>query len=125
MPESHFARVAVDEERWIAFRQAALARGLSISGSLGRLVEAELKRREALGVGAITAETPAEEEALAVLAAVRASIDELEAIARRLAPSAVAHGRSWEEVGRALRIDPRQAERAYGTTGRGGASDRT
>jgi hypothetical protein len=36
---SHFARVAVDEERWTAFRRVALERGLSISAYLGRLVE--------------------------------------------------------------------------------------
>ena len=37
---------------------------------------------------------PEEEQALAALGAVRASIDELDAIAGRLARSAVAHGGS-------------------------------
>jgi len=57
----------------------------------------------------------------AALAAVRASIDELDAIAGRLAGAAVAHGGSWDEVAGRLRIDPARAEAAYGssTTERG------
>ncbi len=110
---SHFARVAVDEERWIAFRRVALERGLSISAYLGRLVEAELKRREGLGLASADA-APEEERALAALAAVRASIDELDAIAGRLARSAVAHRGSWDDVAGRLRIDRQRAEAAYG-----------
>jgi hypothetical protein len=110
---SHFARVAVDEEHWTAFRRVALERGLSISAYLGRLVEAELKRRE--GLGLVSAEAaPEEDQALAALAAVRASIDELDGIAARLARSAVAHGGSWDAVAGRLRIDPASAEAAYG-----------
>jgi hypothetical protein len=44
---------------------------------------------------------------------VRASIDELDVIAGRLARSAVAHGGSWDDVGGRLRIDPQRAEAAY------------
>jgi hypothetical protein len=110
---SHFARVAVDEERWTAFRRVALERGLSISAYLGRLVEAELKRREGLGLVSVDA-GPEEDQALAALAAVRASIDELDAIAGRLARSAVTHGGSWDDVAGRLRIDRHRAEAAYG-----------
>lgn len=109
---SHFARVALDDERWTAFRRVALERGLSISAYLGRLVEAELKRREALGLVSVAA-APEEEQALAALAAVRASIDELDAIAGRLARSAVAHGGSWDDVAGRLRLDRTRAEAAY------------
>lgn len=110
---SHFARVAVDEERWTTFRTVALERGLSISAYLGRLVEAELKRREGLGLVSVEA-APEEDQALAALAAVRVSIDELEVIAGRLARSAVAHGGSWDDVAGRLRIERRRAEVAYG-----------
>jgi hypothetical protein len=54
-----------------------------------------------------------EEQALAALAAVRASIDELDAIAGRLARAAVAHGGSWDDVAGSLRPDRAQAEAAY------------
>jgi hypothetical protein len=39
------ARIAVNAETWRAFRQAAIARGIPVSGHLGRLVETELGRR--------------------------------------------------------------------------------
>jgi hypothetical protein len=57
---------------------------------------------------------PEGEQALAALAAVRASIDELDAIAGRLARSAVAHGGSWDDVAGSLRLDPDCAKAAYG-----------
>ena len=47
------------------------------------------------------------------LAEVRASIDELDKIAGRLARSAVAHGASWEDVGSSLRLDADKARAAY------------
>ena len=112
-PGSQFARVAVDDDRWTAFRQAALARGLSISAYLGRLVEAEVKRREGLGVASVTADMPADEQALAALTAVRASISELDAIAGRLARSAITHGRSWDDVGNSLHLTAAESETAY------------
>ena len=39
------SRVAVDDQQWLSFRQAALSRGISVSAYLGKLVEAEVKRR--------------------------------------------------------------------------------
>ena len=112
---SQFARVAVEEETWAAFRRIALERELSISAYLGRLVEAELKRRDALG--AVPAESaPEYAAALAALATVRGSIDELDAIAGRLARSAVAHGGSWDDVASSLKLDRGRAEAAYGAS---------
>jgi hypothetical protein len=108
------SRVAVDDESWVAFRQAALARGISVSAYLGKLVEAELKRRGGRAVASIEPEAPVDEQAFAALSEVRASISELDDIAGQLARSAVAHGASWEDVGGALRIDPGKAARAYG-----------
>ena len=109
------SRVAIDDERWIAFRQAALARGISVSAYLGKLVEAELKRRGGRPVAEVEPEAPADEQAVAALVEVRASIDELDHIAGRLARSAVEHGGSWSDVGSALRISGINAEKAYGT----------
>src|SRR3954466_6348985 len=113
--QGQVARVAVDDERWVAFRQAALARGISVSAYLGKLVEAELKRRGGRAVAKIEPEAPADDQAIAALGEVRASIDELDQIAARLARAAIEHGGSWSDVAGALRIDPGQAEKAYGT----------
>lgn len=110
MPSSaKVARVAIDDEEWRDFRQAALAQGVSVSGYLGRLVAAELSRRRRRPVGAIDPDALPSEQALSALAEVRASIDELEAIAGRLARSAVAHGGSWKDVASSLRIREHQA----------------
>ena len=92
------SRVAIDDESWVAFGQAALARGTSVSAYLGKLVEAELKRRSGRAVAGIEPEAPAGEQAITALAEVRASIDELDQIAGRLARSAVEHGGSWSDV---------------------------
>jgi hypothetical protein len=108
------SRVAVDDDRWVAFRQAALARGIPVSAYLGKLVDAELKRRSGRGVAEVEPEAPADEQAIAALAEVRASIDELDEIAGRLARSAVEHRGSWSEVGNALRVDESRARAAYG-----------
>src|ERR687891_2010868 len=97
MAKPQIARVGIDDERWMAFRQAALARGISVSAYLGRLVEAELKRREGRAVATIAPEMPAPDQAIAALAEVRASIDELDELAGRLARSAVAHGAGRSE----------------------------
>jgi hypothetical protein len=107
------ARVAVADEQWLAFRQAALAQGVSVASYLGRLVEAELARRRGRPIDSVDPERPVSEQAVAALAEVRASIDELNAIAARLARSAVAHGGSWADVGSSLRISPDQARAAY------------
>ena len=115
MAKPQIARVGVDDERWMAFRQAALARGISVSAYLGRLVEAELKRREGRAVATITPEMPAPDQAIAALAEVRDSIDELNDLAGRLARSAIAHGADWSDVASSLRLPPEQARRAYGS----------
>lgn len=103
------ARVAIDDDEWRAFRQAALAQGSSVSNYLGRLVMAELSRRRQRPVAAMDPDAPASDQALAALAEARASLDELEAIAGRLARSAVAHGGSWKDVASSLRIREEQA----------------
>ena len=114
MPRNaHVARVALADDQWLAFRQAALAQGISVAAYLGRLVEAELARRGGRQVDAVDPESPAPDQAVAALAEVRASIDELNAIAGRLARSAVAHGGSWADVGSSLRLDPDRARAAY------------
>jgi len=115
--QGQVSRVAVDDERWVAFRQAALARGIPVSAYLGKLVEAELKRRSGRAVAKVEPETPADEQAIAALAEVRASIAELDQIAGRLARSAVDHGGSWSDVASALRIDEAEAHAAYGEPG--------
>lgn len=97
----------------MAFRQAALARGISVSSYLGKLVKAELNRRKGRALASISPEMPAEDQAMAALAEVRASIDELDAIAGRLARSAIAHGGSWEDLASSLRLEPEQARSAY------------
>jgi len=107
------ARVAVDEGEWLAFRQAALACGVSVSAYLGRLVEAELRRRAGRPVAAIDPGAPASDKALWALAEVRASIEELDDIAGRLARSATVQGASWSDVASSLRITPERARSAY------------
>src|SRR3954454_23155342 len=97
------ARVAVDDQTWRAFRQAAIVRGISVSTYLGKLVADELRRRKAGPIDVGTDEPPAD-QALAALAAVRSSIDELDDIAGRLARSALEHGGSWKDVASSLRI---------------------
>ncbi|MGH2963706.1 MAG: hypothetical protein ACRDL3_16160 [Solirubrobacterales bacterium] len=115
MARPQIARVGVDDERWMAFRQAALSRGISVSAYLGRLVEAELKRRKGRAVATIAPEMPAPDQAIAALAEVRASIDELDDLAGRLARSAVAHGAEWSGVASSLRLSADRARRAYGS----------
>ena len=111
------ARVAVDEETWRAFRQAALARGIPVSVYLGKLVRSEVARRRETLVADVDPALPEPDQALKALAAVRASIDELDDIAGRLARSAVEHGGSWADVGSSLRMSSTQARAAYGRPG--------
>jgi hypothetical protein len=80
---------------------------------LARLVEAELKRRGGRRVAAVDPEKAPADQAVKALAEVRASIDELDKIAGRLARSAVAHGASWEDIGTSLRLDQDQARAPY------------
>src|SRR5215211_2891912 len=98
----------------MGFRQAALTQGVSVAAYLGRLVEGEVKRRTDRKVAGVSLEAPEPDQALAALAEVRASIDELDQIAGRLARSATAQGASWEDVGSSLRLNARQAREAFG-----------
>ncbi len=107
------ARVAVDAETWDAFRLLALRRGIALSTYLGRLVEAETKRRHAPAVERIDPHAPLENQALDALAAVRAQIDELTEIAGRLSRMAMDAGSNWSRVGRQLRMNPNEAQQAF------------
>lgn len=114
MPRSdQLARVAVSADTWTTFRQAALTQGISVAAYLGRLVEREVGRRQGRDVAGVSLDVPEPDQALAALAEVRASIDELDQIAGRLARSATAHGASWGDVASSLRLRPDQARRAY------------
>jgi hypothetical protein len=107
------ARIAVPDDDWLAFRQASLAQGISLSTYLARLVQAELSRRRGRPVAAVDPAAAPADQSISALAEVRASIDELDAIAGRLARSGIAHGASWEDVGSSLRLSADQARRAY------------
>ena len=87
---------------------------LSAAAYLRRLVEGEVRRRVDHTVAGVSLEAPEPDQALAALAEVRASIDELDEIAGRLARSATAHGASWEDVGSSLRLKVQQAREAFG-----------
>ena len=114
MPRSdQLARVAVPPETWTAFRQAAIAQGVSVAAYLGRLVEAEVRRRASREVAGVSVELAEPDQALAALAEVRASIDELDHSAGRLARAATAHGGTWGDVGSSLRLSAEAARRAY------------
>lgn len=114
------ARVAVSDDEWRAFRQLAIARDVSVTAYLGRLVAAELTRRKAWPVESADPDAPGVDQAIGALAEVRASIDELDDIAGRLARSATAHGGSWEDVASSLRLSAGAAEAAFspGSSGR-------
>ncbi len=107
------ARVSVPDDQWLAFRQAALSQGISVSAYLGRLVEAEVSRRRGRPVESVDPQSALPMQAVAALAVVRASISELDEIAGRLARSAIAHGASWADVASSLRLDREQAQAAY------------
>lgn len=107
------ARVAVDEETWQAFRQAALARGIPVSVYLGKLVQRELARRRGTSAAGVDLALPEPDQALVALEEVRASIGELDDIAGRLARSAVAQGGRWADVGSSLRMSSEAAQTAY------------
>lgn len=96
-------------ETWTAFRQAALAQGMSVAAYPGRLVEAEVGRRAGREVAGVSVDLAEPDQALAALAEVRASIDELDHIAGRLARAATAHGGSWADVGSSLRLSAEAA----------------
>lgn len=108
------ARVAVSDDQWRAFRQAALIQGVSVSAYLGRLVGAELKRRKTTMVAVLEPESGEAQQAIAALADARAASGELDAIAGRLARSAVAHGASWADVASSLGCSADEAEGTFG-----------
>jgi hypothetical protein len=115
VPEARqLARVAVSDETWTAFRGAALTQGISVAAYLGRLVEAEVGRRQKRRVAGVRLDDPPAEQALQALAEARASIDELDGIAGRLARAAAFHGASWEDVASSLRLTEDAARKAYG-----------
>jgi hypothetical protein len=107
------ARIAVDADAWRAFRQAAIVRGIPVSVYLGKLVEAELGRRDATPVGDVDPEAAPRDQAVGALEVVRASIDELDDIAGRLARSASQLGGSWGDIASSLRLTEDAARRAY------------
>jgi hypothetical protein len=107
------ARIAVDADAWRAFRQTAIIRGIPVSVYLGKLVEAELGRRTETQLGEVAAEAAPSDQAMVALAAVRASIDELDDIAGRLARSAAELGGSWTDVASSLGLAEDAARRAY------------
>ena len=114
MPSSNqLARVAVAPETWTAFRHGALTQGISVAAYLGRLVEGEVRRREDRQVAGIALDTPEPDQALLALEEVRASIDELDRIAGRLARSAAMQGGRWEDIGSSLGLSADRARRAY------------
>lgn len=89
-------------------------RGGRLGGCLpGPLVEAEVRRRAAREVAGVSVELSEPDQALAALAEVRASIDELDHIAGRLARAATVHGGTWADVGSSLRLSAEAARRAY------------
>jgi hypothetical protein len=80
---------------------------------LARLVEAELGRRGTSPLADLPADAGPRDEAIAALAAVRASIDELDDIAGRLARAATEFGGSWRDIAKSLRLTEDAARRAY------------
>jgi len=108
----HVARVTVSDDAWAAFRRVALAQGTPVSRYLGRLVEAELERRKPRPVR-VSGAAGEIEDGLAALREVRLAIDELDAIAGRLARETANRGGRWGDIGPALRLRPDAARSAY------------
>ena len=109
----HVARVTVSDDAWATFRRVALAQGTPVSRYLGRLVEAELERRETRPVRRVSGNAGEVEDGLAALREVRLAIDELDAIAGRLARETANRGGRWDDIGPALRLRPDVARSAY------------
>lgn len=87
---------------------------VSVAAYLGRLVDAEVKRRSGRPVGGIDPKAPERDQALSAPEEIRASIDQLDHIAGRLARTAATYGAPWEDIGTSLRLSADQAHRAYG-----------
>lgn len=101
MPTKHqVARVAVADEQWVAFRQVALAQGVSVSGDSSRRSSSAARA----GRSPVLTSASRSPSRRSVRSEVRAAIDELDAIAGRLARSAISHGASWADVGSSLRL---------------------
>ena len=109
----HVARVTVSDEAWAEFRRIALAQGTPVSRYLGRLVEAELARRKPRPVRRVSGAAAEINDGLAALREVRLAIDELDAIAGRLARETVNRGGRWGDIGPALGLRPDAARSAY------------
>ena len=109
----HVARVTVSDEAWATFRGVALAQGTPVSRYLGRLVEAELDRRKPRPVRRVSGARGEIEDGLAALREVRLAIDELDAIAGRLARETANLGGRWGDIGPALGLRPDAARSAY------------
>ena len=109
----HVARVTVSDAAWSAFRGVALAHGIPVSRYLGRLVEAELQRRKPRPVRRVSGAPGDIEDGLAALREVRLAIDELDAIAGRLARETASLGGRWGDIGPALGLRPDAARSAY------------
>ena len=109
----HVARVTVSDDAWATFRRVALAQGTPVSRYLGRLVEAELERRETRPVRRVSGNAGEVEDGLAALREVRLAIDELDAIAGRLARETANRGGRWDDIGPALGLRPDAARSAY------------
>ena len=109
----HVARVTVSDEAWATFRQVAVAQGTPVSRYLGRLVEAELQRRKPRPVRRVSGVAGEIQDGLAALREVRLAIDELEAIAGRLARETANRGGRWGDIGPALGLRPDVARSAY------------
>ena len=109
----HVARVTASDDAWAAFRQVALAQGTPVSRYLGRLVEAELERRKTRPMSRVSGKAGAIDDGLAALREVRLAIDELDAIAGRLARETANRGGSWDDIGASLKLPPDAARNAY------------
>ena len=109
----HVARVTVSDDAWATFRRVALAQGTPVSRYLGRLVVAELERRETRQVRRVCGKAGEVEDGLAALREVRLAIDELDAIAGRLARETANRGGRWDDIGPALGLRPDAARSAY------------
>ena len=109
----HVARVTVSDEAWATFRQVAVAQGTPVSRYLGRLVEAELQRRETRPARRVSGTAGEVDDGIAALSEVRLAIDELDAIAGRLARETANRGGRWDDIGPALGLGPDAARSAY------------
>jgi hypothetical protein len=109
----HVTRVTVEDTAWAGFRQIAVAQAIPVSCYLGRLVQAELDRRERRPVRRVSGKAGEIKDGLAALREVRLAIDELDAIAGRLARETANRGGRWGDIGPALGLRPDVARSAY------------